>query len=175
MPLIVNFVVFQVAWFLSLKGAAIGYPWFGVVAVLAFLALEMSFGRHPWTDARIAAIAALGGVVFDTLFVQLGLLRYASPEPFDWAAPYWIPAMWANFGLTLNSSLGWLHGRPALAAILGAVGGPLAYLAGVRIGAATVIAPAPVAYGAIGLAWGLATPALLWLARPHQDEKKRSL
>jgi hypothetical protein len=173
-PLIVNFVVFQVAWFLSLKGAAIGYPWLGVVAVLAFLALEMFFGKDPWADARIAAFAALGGVLFDTLFVQFGLLRYASPEPFTWAAPYWILAMWANFGLTLNSSLGWLQGRPVLAAVLGAVGGPLAYLAGVRIGAATLIAPGPVAYGAIGLVWGIATPVLLWLARPQPDEKKRS-
>lgn len=165
MPLILNFVVFQVTWYLSLKGAAIGRPWIGVVAVIVFLALEMFFGKRPGADARIAALAAASGIVFDTLLINFGLLAYASPVPFSWAAPYWIPAMWANFGLTLNSSLGWLQGRPVLAAALGAVGGPLAYVAGVRIGAATLTAPAPMVYGAIAVIWGVATPALLRLAR----------
>lgn len=175
MPLILNFIVFQVAWFLSLKGAAIGRPWIGVVAVLVFLALEMYFGKRPWADARIAVLAAVGGLVFETLLVSLGMLAYASPVPFAWAAPYWILALWANFGLTLNSSLGWLHGRPVLAAALGAVGGPLAYAAGVRIGAATLTAPAFIAYTAIALVWGIATPVLLRLARPPENEKTGSV
>jgi hypothetical protein len=166
-PVILNFVVFQLVWFVSLKGAAIGHPWLGVIAVAVFLLLEMFLGGRPWLEARVAGAAALCGLVFDTIFVRLDLLRYASPEPFVWLAPIWILAMWVNFGLTLNSSMRWLHGKPALAAALGAVGGPLAYLAGVRIGAATLNAPVPIVYGAIALVWGIATPFLFWVARPR--------
>ena len=56
--------------------------------------------------------------------------------------PYWILAMWALFATTLNASLGWLHGRPALAGALGMLSGPLAYWAGARLGAIELVQPA---------------------------------
>jgi hypothetical protein len=44
-------------------------------------------------------------------------------------------ALWVLFATTFNASLRWLRGRPLLAMALGAVGGPLAYLAGAQLGA----------------------------------------
>jgi hypothetical protein len=55
-------------------------------------------------------------------------------------------------------SLEWLSGRYALAAVLGAVAGPLSYLGGERLGAITVESPL-----AIGIEWAIATPLLVYL------------
>jgi hypothetical protein len=163
-PLLLNFVCFQVVWFVTLQAAAGGRAWIGLLALAAFVAVQARISRVPGADLRLAACAALGGLLVDTLFIQGGLLRYASPGPLPALAPAWILAMWANFGLTLNSSLGWLQGRAVLAAGLGAVGGPMAYLAGVKIGAATLAAPPLAVYGGVAIAWGIATPVLLDLA-----------
>ena len=45
--------------------------------------------------------------------------------------------MWMNFALTLNHAMAWLKGRPVVGLILGAIGGPLAYFAGAKLGAAS--------------------------------------
>jgi hypothetical protein len=76
-------------------------------------------------------------------------------------APAWIIVMWVNFALTLNVALRWLHGRYGLAAVLGFVGGPLAYLAGLKLNAAALAAPAPTAYTLIGCTWAVAVPFLV--------------
>ena len=124
-------------------------------------ARRWSLSRSPWVDVRLALLAALGGLVFDTIYIQLHLLDYASPQPWQAVAPYWILGMWINFALTLNGSMRWLHGRYLLAAGLGAIGGPLAYMAGVRLGAAEPLASGTVVYGSLAVAWAIAVPLLV--------------
>ena len=77
--------------------------------------------------------------------------------------------LWVNFATLINVSLNWLHGKYLLAAILGAVGGPLAYWAGDRLGAIEIAQPLVVPLLAIGLAWGMVTPGLFWIARWLQE------
>ncbi|MGB5202220.1 MAG: DUF2878 domain-containing protein, partial [Sedimenticolaceae bacterium] len=78
-------------------------------------------------------------------------------------APYWIVAMWMGFATTLNVSLGWLKGRYWLAALFGAVGGPLAYLAGAKLGGITLIS-SEAALTALALGWATIMPLLMYLA-----------
>jgi hypothetical protein len=165
LPLLLNFAAFQLVWFLSLQGAGSGRHWQGSLAFLAFLGLQLALSAERAADVRLALCAAACGLVLDTLYVQAGLLDYAAPLPFAGIAPYWIVVMWANFGLTLNACLRWLQRKLWLAALCGAVGGPLAYLAGVKLGAAVVTAPPVVVYGALAAAWAAAVPGLLALAR----------
>jgi hypothetical protein len=67
----------------------------------------------------------------------------------------------------LDGCLAWLPRRLGLAALLGALGGPLAYAGGARLGA--VAFPAGLVAGliAVGAAWLVATPFLAWMARPR--------
>ena len=159
-----NFVASQAVWLLSLLGAGSGWHWLGAVAFALFLALHLWVSRTPRVDAMLALVAAGFGLVLDTGFAQAGVLAYAAPLPLAGIAPYWILVMWGNFGLTLNSSLAWLQQRPLGGALLGAVGGPLAYIAGVKLGAASVTVSPLVANAVIGLSWALALPLLLRLA-----------
>jgi hypothetical protein len=63
--------------------------------------------------------------------------------------------------MTLNHSLRWLLGRPVTAALLGAFGGPLAYLAASQgFGAVALELPLSASIGAIAAGWALALMCL---------------
>ena len=72
--------------------------------------------------------------------------------------------MWGAFALTLNHCLRFLQDRPVLAASLGLVGAPLAYLFASRSWSAVELLAPVGSLVAIGLAWAVLTPAMLWLA-----------
>jgi hypothetical protein len=110
------------------------------------------------------ALAVALGTVWDSLLVAFGWLHYPSGQFAAWLAPYWIIALWALFATTLNVSLRWLRERHAVAAIFGAIGGPLAFYAGHRLGAVE-IPDMVTTLGLLALGWAALTPALLLFAR----------
>ena len=156
---VVNFVAFQAAWFACVLGAANGMPWLGPVVVALVLVLHLALALQPRCELILAAIAALFGLVFDSLLVTLSWLSYDQGMMLPGLAPYWIIAMWIGFATTLNVSMRWMHGRWVLAVIMGAIGGPLAYLAGARFGAVTIVEPV-LAMVALAVIWGVAMPLL---------------
>ena len=81
------------------------------------------------------------------------------PAPFS---PLWMVSLWINFATLLNVSLKWLHGRYALAAVLGALGGPAAYYSGARLGAMQNL-PGIGSLLVLSLAWSVAVPIVLWM------------
>jgi hypothetical protein len=156
-----NFAGFQIAWWACVLGAAHGAPWLGVVACLAFVALQWLASSRRRADAWLVLCAALTGLAFDGLLAQLGWIDYrdsAGALP----APAWIVALWAAFAMTINHSLAWL--RPWMAIVLGAVGGPMAYLGAERLGAVELIASVQ-ATVALAIGWAMATCALTLVAR----------
>ena len=159
-----NLAGFKSVWFLSLLGAGTERPWLGSLALGRFALVHFLTSTSRRADLAIALAAGLAGLASDTLYIHLGLLDYAAPYPLVGLAPFWIVVMWMNFGLTLNGSLRWLHGRYAVAAGLGAAGGPLAYWAGVELGAATLLVPPALAAPIVALTWAIAVPTLLWAA-----------
>ena len=88
-----------------------------------------------------------------------GQVHFASAWPAG-LAPYWMLSLWIVFATTLNHSLRWLMNRPVAAALAGAIGGPLAYLAGAKLGALSIVTPA-VTLPFIALLW---TPAMITLS-----------
>lgn len=160
---VANFIAFQAGWFAIVLSAAAGRPWLGLPVVLTVLALHLLAVARPRREASLLAIAVLLGLVVDSLLLSGGWLAYASGLWLPGLAPWWILALWPLFATTLNVSLRWLQGRWLLSAALGAVGGPLSYFAGARLGAVDIAAglePLLV----LGLAWALATPLLSWVA-----------
>jgi hypothetical protein len=73
-------------------------------------------------------------------------------------------ALWVAFATTLNASMNWLKGRRLLAFVFGAVGGPLAYFAGAKLGGVTFHDPA-MALAALALGWAIITPVLVLIAQ----------
>jgi len=167
---LLNFAAFQLGWFACVLGAANGQPWIGLPIVGLAIAMHLLLAKRPAREARLILAALAAGLVADSLLASSGWLRYASPAPAAGMAPYWILAMWALFATTLNVSMGWLKGKPGLAVLLGAVFGPLSYMAGRRLGAVEFVdfQAATLALAAI---WALAMPLLLLAATRYDGTR----
>ena len=158
-----NAVAFKAVWASAILGGANLNPWLGVWTAAAALLVHLYITDDKGAELRLVVMAALIGFCSDSLFAATGLLEYRSGQPISWLGPVWIFALWLAFGTTLNTAFRWLQGRWVLATVLGAVCGPLSYLAGSRMGAVNVPDPA-IALPCIGLAWAVLLPALLSLA-----------
>jgi Protein of unknown function (DUF2878) len=163
MPLLANFLAFQFGWFACVLGGAYGLPWLGSSIAVLIVAWHMTHAARPKQELILILIAGAIGAVWDSALVILGWISYPSGTLLAGTAPYWIVALWMLFATTLNVSLAWLKRSMLLAALFGAVGGPLAYYGGAKLGALSFTAPAP-ALMALALGWGLLTPLLIKLA-----------
>lgn len=163
MPLIANFLLFQLAWFACVLGGAKGLPWFGIAVVALVAAVHLRSAVRPGTEALLLLVVAAVGALWDGLLAGFGWLVYPSGTFATWLAPSWIIAMWLAFATTFNRSLGWLKGRWYLAAGLGAVSGPLAYSAGAALGGVSFPDPF-LAMAVLAGGWSFLMPALLALA-----------
>jgi hypothetical protein len=155
--------LFQIAWFACVLGAANNLPWIGPLVVGLIVIYHLARVPNAGPELQLIASAAVIGAAFDSLLVASGWVSYPSGQWHAALAPYWIVAMWIGFATTLNVSLGWLKGRYWLATLFGAAGGPLAYLAGAKLGGITLVS-SEAALIALALGWAAIMPLLTYLA-----------
>lgn len=172
---IVNGMLFQLVWIGCVWGGATGRWWLGPLFVVAFGLWQVPRTDSPLADLKLATVAAGTGLIVDTAYLRLGLVAYPEPGPWVAMAPIWILALWVGFALTLNHSLAWLKGRPALAAVMGATAGPLSFWVGANTWKASeFLMPAPVVLAVLAFAWALIIPGLVTLAF-RADRRAKSL
>lgn len=164
-----NVASLYAAWFASVLAAANGRPILATAASLVVVLLNVAISRDRLADMRLIAYAALVGFVLDSIVINLGLARYASPGPYALVPPLWLVAMWMAFATSLNVSLAWFKSRLRLATLLGAIGGPLSYYAGARLGGMEFAEPLSLSIGALGLLWAIAFPTLVIVARQGES------
>ncbi len=158
-----NFIAFQIGWFACVLGGAKGWPWLGPLVTAAIVALHLYWAARPRAEVVLILLSGLLGFVADSLLTGLGLLRFPSGQFHQHFAPYWMVAMWMLFATTFNISLRWLKPRLGLAALLGAVAGPLAYYGGAKLGGVSLDNPLASLLAVAGV-WTLAMPLLLVIA-----------
>jgi len=161
-----GFVAFYVCWFACVGGAARGLPWLGPLAVAAYVIAYLrtipsgvARMRHAW----LLGLAGVVGYAADSILVLTGVVTFPPHAVLGWPSTVWMVALWVLQAAVLGGVMSWLQGRFALAAIVGAIGGPLAYLAGERMGAAVLGPTQAVALAVIAAEWALAMPLLVWL------------
>jgi len=152
-----NFAAYQLAWFAVILGAAHGFAWAGAALAILVAAAHVTLRRDA-LEVKLIALAAVIGMLVDSTLAISGQVRFAAAWPEN-LAPYWMLSLWIAFATTLNHSLRWLMVHPVAAALAGAVGGPLAYLAGAKLGALTIVAPATTLL-LIAMLWTLAMVSL---------------
>jgi Protein of unknown function (DUF2878) len=162
-----NFAGLQLGWYACALGAARGRPWIGLVTVGVYLVVHVCWSPDRWRELALIARVGLLGTAIDSFQKQTGLLAYASDAAPSWLCPLWITALWALFGSSLTTSLGWLRDRYGLAALLGAVFGPLSFMAGARLNAVT-FPRGPLSAIALALVWGSVMPLLVWMAKRNE-------
>ena len=160
---LVNFVVFEAAWFACIVGVARGEPGWGTLVVIAAILWHVAVSARPSTELALVGLLAAIGLVAESAVVSQGHVVYPNGQPLAWVAPYWMVALWAEFAIALNVTLRWLKRRPVLAAVLGAFFGPLSFVGGVRLGAARFV-DAPAALITLACMWAALMPLVMWLS-----------
>ena len=160
----INAIGYQIASLMVIHAAGVGQAWRGILACALFVALQFAFSDSRRGDLMAMSCAFVIGCVLDGVWSATGWVEYASPSP-AWFAPAWIMALWVAFAMTFNHSLRWMRGRPRMAAVLGAVGGPSAYWGAERVfSAVTLPSPPWFTLAALAIGWALAVPLIAHVA-----------
>lgn len=161
---IINFLLYQGCWFSCVLGAAYATPWLGAAVVAIAVAYHLFAATRPLTELRLLlCVTAIGGC-WDSFLVSMGWLQYDDGVFIQGIAPYWIIALWAAFATTLNISLAWFKQHLWLASLFGAIGGPMAYLAGEKLGAVQ-FSDTTLALSMLAVGWTCLMPSMLLLSR----------
>jgi hypothetical protein len=157
---VANLVGYQLVWLAVVWTAGRGSSELGIAACVVFVSVQLAFSQARASDATLVLLALALGLIVDGSLARSGLVRYAAFAAWM-PAPFWILALWAAFAMTFNHSLAWLRGRPGASALLGAIGGPLAYLGAARgFGAVSFAAPPRASLIALAIGWGAALAVL---------------
>lgn len=159
-----NFILFQFCWFSCVLGAVWGLPSFGVFAALAVGGLHVCSTRRPVNELVFLLLACLAGTSLDLIPLHLGAFSFTVETSVPWGYPLWMSGLWLGFATTFRASLSWLSGRYILSVVFGFVGGPLAYLAGEKLGAIAIGSNTLLSLLVIGVFWAVITPGLFHLS-----------
>ena len=146
---------FQLVWWSCALGASYGRSTPGILAAAAFVAIQTTIRWQSIELYRTILIAGVFGLAAESLLAACGLVQYAAAWPSHHLVPAWIVALWLAFGTTVETMHRLLGSRPFLTALLlGAIGGPLAYLAGASVGALSLPTPSGPSLLVIAAIWG---------------------
>ncbi len=156
MNIFLNFTIYQIGWFLAVfkenTGAAIALP---------LLVVHLYFSKHKKADLKMMGLLLFAGLIIDGTLHAIGCLQF---NVLAFPIPLWLAIIWLLLATLPHHSLNWLKGRPVLSSVFGAIGGPLAYWAGVRVGAAGFGWDAIWALAVISLIWAILWPFVMYFA-----------
>lgn len=164
---LVNYVLYQIGWLTCVLGAARGHPWSGSAVALVLVGAHVVLVRRRRAEIELILCAAGIGAVADSVQAALGIVSFPSGSLAPWLCPPWIVVLWMQFATLLRFSLSWVSGRYLLASLLGLVGGPLAFFAGARLGAADLHPNRVLSLVSFAVVWAAASPLLVRLAERH--------
>jgi hypothetical protein len=107
-------------------------------------------------------VGSVLGIVIDSALISFNLITFTSSY---WTgfSPLWMTPICIALVLSLQSSMSWLNGRYMLAGLLGAISGPFAYWAGVRMGAGA-FTDLTTTMICLSVIWLIITPVLFYLS-----------
>lgn len=156
MKTLFNVLLYQSIWFLSILGGNNG-AWFG----LLLLCVHLFFSTKKRADLQMMSILFVAGLLIDGTLHQVGFFSFTET---GFPIPFWLLVIWLGLAVTPHHSLSWLQKKPLLAMIFGALGGPIAYWAGVRMGAAHFNWSLLPSLGTLAVVWGLLWPLVMYLS-----------
>ena len=153
MKLIVNGLAYQAIWFFAILW---GTPGAAVGCVLILILLVTSKCRVD--DLKMVGFLMFLGLLVDGTLQQVGFFTFRSP---GFPIPFWLLVIWLGLAMTIHHSLSWLKNKLLLAALFGGLGGPAAYWAGTRLGAASFNWSLPASLLLLAVIWSLMFPAIM--------------
>ncbi len=149
MKMLLNILIYQATWLLCVLGETRG-----AVLALPLLGLHLFLSEKRKADLQIMVMFLAAGLIIDGTLSGVGFFSFAQPAT---PIPFWLAVIWLALAILPHNSLAWLKERPLLSALFGAIGGPLAYWAGVRLGVADFNWPLLPSLLLLAVVW-----AILW-------------
>jgi len=162
---LVNYGLYQVGWFACVLGAAWHRPWTGFLIAGILVGVHLTLSVERSVEARLVVFSTVVGALVEIGQIAAGTYRFTSGTLIDALPPPWLLAMWAQFATTFRFSLRSIIARPMRAAMFGAAGGPIAFLAGERLGAVTLLPPLTHGLLRLSLSWAMAMVIFSVVAR----------
>jgi len=159
---IYDIIGFKLCWILCAFSSKWEQPYLGPIVTLLFILIHLTIVKFNDRDIKIISLAILIGLIVDSLFFRLDLIIYQGGVLTNFKiAPLWILSMWGGFAVTLLYSLNSIKNRYLISGLIGLIGGPLSYNAGVQIGSIEI--DEPLGYIMLAITWGLIVPCLFYV------------
>ncbi len=152
---------FYLGWWAAAWGASHSFAWIGPVVSVVLVGIHLRLTTDRKAEGIFILSMGLVGFLVETLAIQFGLFQLSSLERL---APLWIVSMWILFALTFEGMLA-LTMKPILLVLGAAVGGPISYYAGEKMGLITYARPLALSIVLHALLWSALVPLLIWLRR----------
>lgn len=168
---LLNLALYQVGWFACVLGAAYDRPTLGAALAAVLVLIHCILAADRRAEISLVLLAGCLGLAIDTLHHHTGILRFRPGQPLldGLLAPAWIVLLWMQFATLFRFNLRWMLPRPALAALFGFVGGPVAFWAGTRLGAAELHPKTWPSLLVLAVVWAVVTPVLAWIAERQEE------
>ena len=160
---ILNIIGFQIGWWVCALGAQNSLDYLGPLYMATFIIIHMRFISKKYSEFILILFGIFLGLLVDSSFKYFNIINYSSINFNSYYAPSWIIAMWAGFCATLNHSLSWLKTRILASFFLGAIFGPLSYVAGLNMNIIFFISSKSKAIFILAIVWGISIPGLFWI------------
>lgn len=161
-----NYALYQIGWFACILGAAWGWPVAGAALGVTLIGVHVVVSGRTWREElALMGVALALGLVVEGFQVRSGTYaRFTSGTVWAWMSPPWLLVMWAQFATVCRGSLKGVMLVPWRAVLFGAVGGPIAFWAGERLGAVELARPLGEGLLRLGVSWAVALGVLSLVA-----------
>tara|TARA_B100001123_G_scaffold393783_1_gene474025 strand:+ start:205 stop:723 length:519 start_codon:yes stop_codon:yes gene_type:complete len=158
---IYDLIGFKICWLLCAFCTQWGQPYLGPIITFLFILIHLLIVKFSALDLKIVIIAIICGFIIDSTFSIFNFINYEGGILASYnLAPLWILSMWGGFALTMLYTLDSFRHYYFLSTLLGCIGGPLSYSAGVSIGALKIYSS--FTYIILSICWGLVIPFLFY-------------
>lgn len=163
-----TFIIYYASWvaviyFAGKKAAA-------AAALVSFLAIAVQIFLWSFIDRKqcikeifLALYALLIGILFETLYLNLGITAFPTKGLFFFLPPLWIVLLYPLLSLTLYGPFAWMVKKLSLSIIFGMLA-PLCYIGGEKVQALSLPLGTIMAFLVIGPAWAFVLTLLSKLA-----------
>jgi hypothetical protein len=150
---LINFVAFQVSWFLCAS-----YQKNAIPIVMILICIHFLLSPKKSDDLKVLPIA-LVGIVIDQLLIILHIIEIPQGTTSSVIIPVWLALLWCVFSWCFNHSLQWVCNLSlSKISIIGAIFGTLSYYAALKIGVFNSLLSPPYFICIMAIIWALLLP-----------------
>jgi hypothetical protein len=140
--IIFHLSMYYLAWFSCLWLAANNLGGYAVaivlITVVAQIAWQVWVVKHTRGLLLLVVLMVTVGVLSDSVLLHLNIIHFVANPFHELISPPWMISLWVSFAIFFYAVLDNFHQRYVVLAALSLVAFPLAYLGGVKMGAATL-------------------------------------